>query len=243
MHPTFKRTLRPIATVILIFFSWFCIEPWNYAPLAQELSDSQASLPVSKTSSKSLEESLRSIKQVVKDVDQQIAFGKDITKTLERLKGYRKNMGEADPEIRTDFDKEEAYPKEAGLPALILDRHKKALSEYNTNYKTLGDNLDSIARLETERKKAKSKKDKDLAQRKLKGLKAKIKTTADQLKTKAREPRHTPFKPSAPTNRSRKLCEERQQPATTDCICCRRIVPLQMNPGPVSLPLPLHYRP
>jgi hypothetical protein len=161
--------------------------------------------PYPKPPPKRFEESLQSIKQAVKDLDRQIASGRDITRTLEKLKGYKKNMGEADPEIRTEFAKEEAYLKELGLPALILDRHKKALSEYNTNYKTLDDNLDSMIRLETERKKAKSNKDKDLAQRKLKGLKVKIKATAEQLKTQTKEPRHTPFKPSTPTNRSRKL--------------------------------------
>lgn len=205
MHPYFKKRLQPIAVIILIFFAWFSIEPWNYAVWAQSLPDSQDSLPLTKSTSQRFEESLRSIKQVVADLDQQVASGKDITKTLERLNGYRKNMGEADPKIRDEFAKEEAHLKKAGLPALILDRHKKAAAEYNTNYKTLDENLDSIIRLESERKKAKSKKDKDLAQRKLKGLKVKIKATAEQLKEKVKEPRHTPFKPSAPTNRSRKL--------------------------------------
>ncbi len=62
MHPQFRRRLRPIATVILVFFSWFCIEPWHYAALAQ----TSPSIPApTKSAAQRFDDSLRSVQKAI----------------------------------------------------------------------------------------------------------------------------------------------------------------------------------
>jgi hypothetical protein len=92
MHPVFKRRLRPIAAIILFLFTWFCIEPWNYAVWAQSTSNQSSAVSNQVTASKRFEEALKASKKAIEDLDQDLSLGKDITKTLESLKGYKKTL-------------------------------------------------------------------------------------------------------------------------------------------------------
>ncbi len=101
---------------------------------------------------------------MIEDLDQDVASGKDITLTLESLKGHKQTLESADPEIRAEFKATEKFLKDKKLPQVILDRQTKAVADYDSNYKTLKANLDSIIQLEAVRKKAESQNDRSLAQ-------------------------------------------------------------------------------
>lgn len=71
MHPRLRRRLRPIAVIVLAFFTWFSIEPWNYAQAAQDSSVPRAShasvsRPKAPTAAEVFETNLRSIKEQVR---------------------------------------------------------------------------------------------------------------------------------------------------------------------------------
>lgn len=118
MDLRFERKLRPIAALTLFFFAWISIEPWNYAAWAQSGANpdvgAQYIAPASakqksKTTSGKFEESLRAAKKVVEDLDQDVTSGKEITLTLETLKGHQQDLEAADPEIRAEFASIEAF--------------------------------------------------------------------------------------------------------------------------------------
>jgi len=165
MDRRFQRILRPIAAFTLVFFAWICIEPWNYAVWAQTVK-SKGDRPVALTSSRSssgkFEETLRAVKKAVEDLDKDVASGKDITLQLEALQGHKQAIESVDPQIRADFSATEKFLKDKKLPQVILDRHAKAVADYDINYKTLKGNLDSIIQLEADRKQAEAQNDHSL---------------------------------------------------------------------------------
>ena len=66
MDPRFSRRLRPIAIVVLAFFSFFSIEPWNYAVWAQTQSQSKPSQGKRpKSSAEKFERSLREAQKAI----------------------------------------------------------------------------------------------------------------------------------------------------------------------------------
>lgn len=105
MDPRFRRRLRPIASVVLVFFSWFCIEPWNYALAAQAgpkphpAASKKSNSKKHKSTSEKFEKSLREAKRVIEDLDREVADSKDITFTLESLNAHRQSLDAADLEI------------------------------------------------------------------------------------------------------------------------------------------------
>jgi len=205
MDLRFQRKLRPIAAVTLFFFSWISIEPWNYAAWAQSSPKPKTSVSQSsKTSSGKFEESLRAAKNVVEELDQGVVSGKDITIQLESLKGHKQALESADPEIRAEFAATEKFLKDKKLPQAILDRQAKAVADYDTNYKTLKANLDSVIVLESERKQAEAKGDRAQANKKRGELKTRLKAAKEHLTSKVKAPRHQKLDPNNLPNRSAK---------------------------------------
>jgi len=105
---------------------------------------------------------LRAVKKAVEDLDKDVASGKDITLQLEALQGHKQAIESVDPQIRADFSATEKFLKDKKLPQVILDRHAKAVADYDINYKTLKGNLDSIIQLEADRKQAEAQNDHSL---------------------------------------------------------------------------------
>ena len=80
---------RGIATVILVFFTWFCVAPWTFAQAAQSPSGpSSPTLTRSETAVERFETALRSIKQVTTSLDQHLAEGKAISSELGTLEAH-----------------------------------------------------------------------------------------------------------------------------------------------------------
>ncbi|HET8761364.1 MAG TPA: hypothetical protein VFN94_09855, partial [Nitrospiria bacterium] len=90
MHPRLRRRLRPIAAIVLVFFTWFSIEPWNYALAAQDstaprpgrASASQSKAP---TAAEVFETNLRSIKEQVRAARDGDAYQAQLTGLLKSL--------------------------------------------------------------------------------------------------------------------------------------------------------------
>ena len=99
-------------------------------------------------------------------------------------------------DIRKEFSDTEVFLKAKNLPQVILDRHNKAVSDYEGNYKKLKGDLDSIFSLENERQGARKKRDDRTYGNKLGELKKKIRSTRDDLETKVKKPRHQPLDPN-----------------------------------------------
>jgi hypothetical protein len=214
MDPRFGRWLRPIAAITVAFFSFYCIEPWNYLAWAQGNQPSAVSAQPSaskkpKTAPQKFEETLQATQQLIENLDQDVSSGKDITLQLETLKGHQQTLEGADSSIRAEFTATETFLKGKKLPAEILDRHAKAVADYDSNYKTLKGNLDSIVRLETERKEAEGKRDRAKAGAKVKELKERIKAAKDHLTAKVKKPRHQPLDPNNLPHRTPKVKERK----------------------------------
>ena len=104
MDRRFERRLRPIAAIILVFFSWISIEPWNYAVWAQTASkDTSSTSKPSNSPAKKFEESLRGAQKIIGDLDQELTEGKDVALSLETLKGHENSLEDADVDIQTEF--------------------------------------------------------------------------------------------------------------------------------------------
>ena len=90
MDPLFLGRLRPIAAVVLVFFTWFSIEPWNYALAAQDpppprATHASASQKKALTASEVFEDNLRSIKEQVQAAREGDAHQAQLTGLLKRL--------------------------------------------------------------------------------------------------------------------------------------------------------------
>lgn len=90
MHPRLRRRLRPIAAVVLVFFSWFSIEPWNYALAAQDspaarVNPASASQQKAPTAPEVFETNLRSIKEQVRAARDGDAYQAQLTGLLKSL--------------------------------------------------------------------------------------------------------------------------------------------------------------
>jgi hypothetical protein len=242
MHPRAERRLRPIAVIVLFFFTWISIEPWHYAVWAQS-SPASPSVPQSQpktrnpspSASGGFEETLRATQKLIEDLDQEVASGKDITLTLETLKGHRQVLESTDPGIRAEFAATEKFLKEKGLPTVILDRQAQAVANYEANYKQLKDNLDSIILLESDRKKAEDKKDSAQAESKRKDLQAKIKAAKDYLTAKVKKPRHQPLDPNNLPHRTPKVKERKPRLKKEEFAEFQKPIQLAYNGDPTPL--------
>ncbi len=240
MHPLFERRLRPIAAVVLFFFTFYCIEPLNFA-IAAEAPPSRGTLQraptttQSKTASERFEESLRAAKQTIENIDQQIADGQDIAINLKTLKGHRQTLAETDRAIRAEFAETEAKLKTAKLPDEILARHQKAVADYEANFQTLKDNLEAIEQLDRERKNAETQKDRTTAQAKRDGLNKRVKDARTHLQGKVKERRHTPLDPNNLPHRTPKIKERKPRLKKEQFTELQQPIQLAFNGDPSDL--------
>jgi transglutaminase-like putative cysteine protease len=205
MHPL-KRRLRPIATIILVFFTWFCIEPWNFA-VAQTPAKRAKAPSKEKGSSEKLEETLHKLKNLTQKLDQSLAVDQESQAELDALADEQKNLSTLDAAVQNEFAGTEAFLKGKNLPAEILDRHANAVAEYQENIQTLRKNLDETVRLHGERKQAKGRGDLKSADQKKGELKAKLRAARSHLEEKVKERPHRKLDPNNLPHRMPKVKE------------------------------------
>lgn len=203
--------LRITSVVVLFFFTWICIEPWNYAVWAQSTGGKapQAAAKPESAAGK-FEASLRETQKAIDNLDLALEKGLALPDSdVQALKTHKKALEAADPEIRAEFAATQAFLKEKNLPAVIFERHAKAVADYDQNYKQLKGNLDAILSLEADRKRAEGKNDQKTAEGKQKELKAKIKAAKTHLAEKVKKPRHQPLDPNNLPHRTAKPTKQK----------------------------------
>ncbi|MBI3598290.1 MAG: hypothetical protein HY201_02375, partial [Nitrospirae bacterium] len=126
MDLRFERRLRPIAAVVLFFFTFYCIEPLNFAAYAQT-----PSMSASQNKSKSAEEEFQeAIEKIRNGIDQEDA---------NKIKTGQGAVEKLDVKIRQQFRATENEIK--NLPDVIKQRHKEFVKQYEENLKALKTNL------------------------------------------------------------------------------------------------------
>jgi transglutaminase-like putative cysteine protease len=210
MDPRFGRWLKPIAAITVAFFSFYCIEPWNYLALAQT-APKNGDRPVAPTATKpqsasgQFEDSLRATQQLLENLDQDVSSGKDITLQLETLKGHQQSLESADSDIQAEFASTTSFLKEKKLPKEILKRQEVALQRYQKAYNRFVNDIEELHRLEAVRKAAAQENDPTAWKRAQAELKEKLQSLREQLKdTSPTERRLNPPTESVP-NRTREL--------------------------------------
>ena len=205
MDPRFFRRLRPIAIIVLFFFTFFSIDPWNYAVWAQTRSKSSKSQEKQpKSSAGKFEKTILDVQKTIEKLDGDLQGNKDITQSLEALRGHQGALKEADSEIMAEFNATEAKLKAANLPAKILARHRKAVSDYQNNFKKVQDNIQALEQLEQARKKAKGRKDHAQVKAKAEQLNQRVKDAEAHLKDKVKKRPYTPLDPNKLPHRTPK---------------------------------------
>ncbi len=235
MHPLFKRRLRPIAVVILVFFSWFCIEPWNFAVAAPDKSAKAFSKETGP--SEKLEESLHKIKSLTQTLDQDLAADQEIQPRIDQLTEQQRNIATLDAAVLNEFAETEAFLKAKHLPAEILDRHAKALAEYQQNIQTLRKNLDDTVRIHGERKRAKGRGDLKGADQKKGELKSKLKAAKIHLEEKVKERPHQKLDPNNLPHRMPKVKERPPRLKKEEFTEFQKPIQLAFNGDPSTLML------
>ncbi|NKE73370.1 transglutaminase-like domain-containing protein [Candidatus Manganitrophus noduliformans] len=237
MHPLFERRLRPIATVILVFFSWFCIEPWNFAVAAQTPAPPAKVSSREKGPSEKLEETLHKIKSLTQALDQDLAADQEIQPRIDQLAEQQKNVAALDAAVLDEFTETEAFLKAKHLPAEILDRHAKALAEYQQNIQTLRKNLDDTVRIHGERKRAKGRGDLKGADQKKGELRAKLKAAKSHLEEKVKERPHQKLDPNNLPHRMPKVKERAPRLKKEEFTEFQKPIQLAFNGDPSTLML------
>lgn len=236
MHPLFKRRLRPIAVVILVFFSWFCIEPWNFAVAAPPAKPVKA-FSKEKGPSEKLEESLHKIKNLTQTLDQDLSADQEIQPRIDQLSEQQKDIAVLDAAVQNEFAETEAFLKGKHLPAEILDRHAKALAEYQQNIQTLRKNLDDTVRIHGERKRAKGRGDLKGADQKKGELRAKLKAAKSHLEEKVKERPHQKLDPNNLPHRMPKVKERKPRLKKEEFTEFQKPIQLAFNGDPSTLML------
>ncbi len=144
MHPRLRRRLRPIAAVVLVFFSWFSIEPWNYALAAQDLPTtrvtSAASPPKAPSAPEIFETDLRFIKEQVRAAREGEAFQAQLAGLLKNLEQAVAQSGHELEATRQAVDRlaraiEQGAPSQEAIKILHTQRQtlKAAVGQVRLN--------------------------------------------------------------------------------------------------------------
>lgn len=143
------KILRPIAVIVLFFFSWTFLGIYNLA-YAIDKQISQSALAANQPKKQRPEEKLQ---KGIEDIIQTIERVKKV-KTHEELQGEKDNLRAKRQEIEghdTEIKKQFAETEEKikNLPDEIKQRHKDFVKRYEENLNILRRNLDEIEKAET----------------------------------------------------------------------------------------------
>jgi murein DD-endopeptidase MepM/ murein hydrolase activator NlpD len=142
------KILRPVAILVLFFFSWTFLGIYNLAyaisnssELRVQSSESKAQRPEEK-----LQKGIEDITQTIERV-KKVKTHEELINEKERLRTKRQEIEGNDEEIKKQFAETEQKIK--GLPDEIKQRHKDFVKKYEENLNTLKRNLDDIEKAET----------------------------------------------------------------------------------------------
>ena len=143
MDPRFKKILRQISAIVLVFFSWISIEPWNFAIAAQPSSNSRMGKPQTvsqkvKSETEIFEETLRGIKEKIHSIMEEDEYQKQLNDYLE---GFKEVVSEAEKGLET---------VRQGMDRMALEIEKKkpfekSLKEAKDEFKAFREKLNGIS--------------------------------------------------------------------------------------------------
>ncbi len=155
MSRRWKRYLRPIAPVILVFFTWFSIHPWNYASAASNTSTSPASRDrrraallttprIAPSDESVLADILTQIETTLSALHSRLGHHEDARRETAELTQLQHRLHELDTRVHQGFARIEQHLKDKRLPEQILQRHREMVSTYDAELTQLLHNLEAI---------------------------------------------------------------------------------------------------
>lgn len=237
MHPLFKRRLRPIAVVILVFFTWFCVEPCNFAAAAQTPTPPAKVPSREKGASEKLEETLHALKELTQALDKDLSVDQEIQTKIDQLVEQQKNVAPLDAAVEKEFSDTETFLKGKNLSVVILDRHTKAVADYREDMRQLRVNLNDLIRIQGERKQAMGRGDLKTADQKKSELKVKLQAAKAHLKEKVKEPPHQKLDPNNLPHRTPKVKERAPRLKKEEFTEFQKPIQLAFNGDPSNLML------
>jgi tellurite resistance-related uncharacterized protein len=141
--------------MIVLFFTWFSIHPWNFAAAdshSSKLSGRRAAHQVShplparpeSNDEMALTEALAQIESTLATLHTRLNKGADTSCERAALKAHRQRIEQLDRRVRMAFTRVEQHLKAKKLPAAILERHHTMVSTYESEFATLMGNLQAI---------------------------------------------------------------------------------------------------
>ena len=143
------KILRPIAILILFFFSWTFLGIYNLAyAIDKQLSQSSLNQPKEQRPEEGFEKSIKEVEDTINNL-KKVKTHEELINEKDSLRAKRQEIETQDIEIRRQFQDTEKKLKDAGLSPEILDRHNKIVKHYEDNINELRRNLDDIEKAET----------------------------------------------------------------------------------------------
>jgi len=153
MHPRFERRLRPIAIIILFFFSWICIEPWNYAIAMQSSVSKDAGSagsqrrerPVSERFQEDLREIKRNINAIVEEEDFQKRLAERLAAFQSAVQEERKSLNATREDVKRFL---QIVKKKTNTTQVFktLQRRQKRLSQIFNQVHLEGNAIEGLLR-------------------------------------------------------------------------------------------------
>lgn len=141
------KILRPIAILILFFFSWTFLGIYNLAyAIDKQLSQSSLNQPKEQRPEERFEKSIRDVEDTINNL-KKVKTHEELINEKDSLRAKRQEIEGHDTEIKRQFQDTEEKIK--GLPDEIKQRHKDFVKRYEENLNILRRNLDDIEKAET----------------------------------------------------------------------------------------------
>ena len=183
------KVFKPIAIVVLFFFSWTFAGICNFAYAIDNLPDTPPQNQSTQTP-KPEEKFQKTIEDIGAILDDQSI---DTATKKAKIKAKKEEIGSLDVEIKKQFAETEKKLKDANLPDEILQRHYKFTKHYEDNLNEMKTNLDAIEKASNEAE-----------------FKDNVEKTKAHLERTKPPKRHIPLDPNKLPNRAQKL--ERKEP-------------------------------
>jgi len=140
------KVFKPIAIVVLFFFSWTFAGICNFAYAIDNLPDTPPQNQSTQTP-KPEEKFQKTIEDIGAILDDQSI---DTATKKAKIKAKKEEIGSLDVEIKKQFAETEKKLKDANLPDEILQRHYKFTKHYEDNLNEMKTNLDAIEKASNE---------------------------------------------------------------------------------------------
>ena len=148
------RDLRLIALVIIFFFAWLSIQPWNFAAAASKTPQPHASPapqyaktpPLNVSHEAELAETLKQVETTLTVLQIRLSKSEDASHAVATLTQLRQRLAQLDAQVQQNFTRLEQHLKGKKLPETIRQRHQTMVAAYKAKLATL---LSHILAVET----------------------------------------------------------------------------------------------